>query len=140
MTDPAVRFADVRRFVEQPRLIGTRFLDRYTVATTSGTTGERGNFLFDSRSHAVTSAMMVRCASPSRRHNGIGGGRTIELEKPASHGCSCGKEKATTGHGTPATAAADPLSEDVSTAVPQLKQRLARLEEQRETMTVEAYR
>jgi putative adenylate-forming enzyme len=60
VTDPAVRIADLRRFVEQPRLIGTRFLARYTVATTSGTTGQHGIFLIDSRSHAVTSAMMLR--------------------------------------------------------------------------------
>lgn len=60
VTDPAVRSADVRRFVEQPGLVGTRFRERYTVATTSGTTGQRGIFLIDTRSHAVTSAMMVR--------------------------------------------------------------------------------
>lgn len=60
VTDPEVRHADLRRFVEQPGLVGTPFLTRYTVATTSGTTGQRGIFLIDRRSHAVTSAMMVR--------------------------------------------------------------------------------
>lgn len=56
------------------------------------------------------------------------------------HGGSCGKETATTGDGTLATAAADPRSGDVSTEITQLKQRLARLEEQRATMAVDAYR
>lgn len=63
VTDPAVRLVDLRGFVEQPQLIGTRFLERYTVATTSGTTGERGIFLIDNGSHAVTSAMMLRMLS-----------------------------------------------------------------------------
>ena len=56
------------------------------------------------------------------------------------HGGSCGKEQATGSDGTPGPAAGDPRSEDVNPEITQLKQRLARLEEQRAAMNVEAYR
>lgn len=60
ITDRAVTIAQVTSFVEDPFLIGERFLNRYTVATTSGTTGTRGIFLMDERSLAVTSALALR--------------------------------------------------------------------------------
>ena len=60
VTDPAVTLADVEAFVADPALIGHQLLGRYTVATTSGTTGVRGLFLVDDRSMAVTSAMAWR--------------------------------------------------------------------------------
>lgn len=60
VTDPAVTLADVEAFVADPALIGHQLAGRYTVATTSGTTGVRGLFLVDSTSMAVTSAMAVR--------------------------------------------------------------------------------
>ena len=56
------------------------------------------------------------------------------------HGGSCGKEQATTGDGTPATAATGPRSEDVSTEITHLRQRLAQREAQRAATNVEAYR
>lgn len=56
------------------------------------------------------------------------------------HGGSCAKEQARTGDGTPVTNAAVPRSEDVSTEITHLKQRLARLEGQRKARNVEAYR
>jgi phenylacetate-coenzyme A ligase PaaK-like adenylate-forming protein len=57
VTDPAVTHRDVRAFVDDPTKIGERFLGKYTVATTSGTTGVPGIFLMDDRSMSVTSAL-----------------------------------------------------------------------------------
>ncbi len=59
VTDRDVTIDDVRAFVEDPGLIGARFLDKYTVAVTSGTTGTRGIFLMDDRSLKVTNALVV---------------------------------------------------------------------------------
>ncbi|SFV22831.1 phenylacetate--CoA ligase family protein [Micrococcus terreus] len=60
VTDPALTLADVQAFVSDPALIGHRLLGRYTVATSSGTTGVRGLYLLDDRSRAVTAAMAGR--------------------------------------------------------------------------------
>ena len=60
VTDPAVTVAAVQDFVDDPRRIGQPFLDRYTVTTTSGTTGVRGLFLHDHRSLTVTSVLALR--------------------------------------------------------------------------------
>lgn len=60
VTDTEVRIAALRRLVSDPDRIGESYLGRYTVATTSGTTGEPGIFLIDKRSLAATSAMAVR--------------------------------------------------------------------------------
>ena len=47
VADPAVRLADVERYLETAR-VTDRFLHRYRVAATGGTTGRRGIFLSDS--------------------------------------------------------------------------------------------
>ncbi|MBB5748001.1 phenylacetate--CoA ligase family protein [Micrococcus sp. TA1] len=60
VTDPALTLAGVQAFVADPALIGHRLLGRYTVATSSGTTGVRGLYLLDDRSMAVTAAMAGR--------------------------------------------------------------------------------
>lgn len=59
-TDRRVTEAAVRAFIAQPERIGAWFLDHYTVATTSGTTGVPGIFLLDQQSFAVAAAMAVR--------------------------------------------------------------------------------
>lgn len=59
-TDRDVTLAKARAFVEDTTLIGERFLGKYTVAVTSGTTGRRGIFLMDDRSLAVTNALVLR--------------------------------------------------------------------------------
>jgi phenylacetate-CoA ligase len=59
-TDRRVTIGQVGPFVENPRLIGERFLGAYAVVTTSGTTGKRGIFLLDERSLAVTNALALR--------------------------------------------------------------------------------
>ncbi|WP_125777279.1 phenylacetate--CoA ligase family protein [Antribacter gilvus] len=63
VTDPSVTLAAVRAFVEVPALIGQKFLGRYTVSTTSGTTGTPGIFLTDQRVLAVTGAVGARTLS-----------------------------------------------------------------------------
>jgi phenylacetate-CoA ligase len=56
VTDRDVTIEKARTFVEDPGLIGTPFLGKYTLATTSGTTGTPGIFLLDQRNWAVTTA------------------------------------------------------------------------------------
>jgi phenylacetate-CoA ligase len=57
VTDRAVKFADVTAFVDSPELIGRRFLSRYSIATTSGTSGLRGVFVLDERYQNVAGAL-----------------------------------------------------------------------------------
>lgn len=58
-TEPAVTRASVEAFVADPALIGHDFLDRYTVWTTSGTTGRPGIFLHDQRAIQVYQALVA---------------------------------------------------------------------------------
>ncbi len=62
-TDRDVTGDRVRAFVDNPDLIGESFLDKYTVATTSGITGTRGIFVTDEQSLAVTNALALRALS-----------------------------------------------------------------------------
>lgn len=62
-TDRDVTFEKVRKFVDNPDLVGERFMGRYKVATTSGTTGQQGIFLMDNRALAVDSALTLRMLS-----------------------------------------------------------------------------
>lgn len=63
VTDREVTIEKARAFVENPDLIGGRFLGRYMLLTTSGTTGTRGIFLLDDRNMAVTNALVFRMLS-----------------------------------------------------------------------------
>lgn len=60
VTDREVRLAAVRPFVENLELIGTTFLGKYAVATTSGTTGTPSIFLIDDHTFRVTNALASR--------------------------------------------------------------------------------
>ena len=60
VTDRSVTLANVRALVEDANRIGERFLGKYTVATTSGTTGMTGTFVLDDRTMAVTNAIAFR--------------------------------------------------------------------------------
>lgn len=64
----------VRALVDDPERIGERFLGKYTVITTSGTTGLRGIFLMDDRAMAVTNALAV-----SMMNAWLGGGDILRL-------------------------------------------------------------
>ena len=63
VTDREVTIEKVRALVADPDRIGERFLGRYIVATTSGTTGSPGIFLVDDHSLAVTNVLMLRWLS-----------------------------------------------------------------------------
>ncbi|MGN6576049.1 MAG: hypothetical protein ACTHKG_10185 [Nocardioides sp.] len=60
VTDPAVTIAGVREFVADRTRIGTPYLGRYFVGTTSGTTGEPGIFVHDERACAVYASFSLR--------------------------------------------------------------------------------
>jgi phenylacetate-coenzyme A ligase PaaK-like adenylate-forming protein len=60
VADPAVTLDRVRAFTADPALAGRRFLGRYFVATTSGTTGTPGTFLMDEGALAVGNAIVFR--------------------------------------------------------------------------------
>ncbi len=60
VTDSEVKAEDIRKFMENPDLVGELFLGRYTVATTSGATGTPGIFLLDRRNRAATTAWSLR--------------------------------------------------------------------------------
>ncbi|MFD1214444.1 phenylacetate--CoA ligase family protein, partial [Arthrobacter sp. GCM10027362] len=58
-TDPAVTRAAVQDFVRDPGNIGTDFLGRYVVVTTSGSTGEPALLVQDRRALAVMSGLVL---------------------------------------------------------------------------------
>ena len=59
-TDREVTLEKARAFASDLNRIGERFLGKYTLATTSGTTGTPGIFIMDEHNMAVTNAMMLR--------------------------------------------------------------------------------
>jgi len=59
LTDRSVRLAEAQAFAGDPAKIGAPF-HGYTLATTSGTSGTKGIFLFDHRAMAVTQAIAFR--------------------------------------------------------------------------------
>jgi phenylacetate-CoA ligase len=64
-TDPAVTRADVARFLGKRTHIGERFLGRYVVWTSSGSTGEPGIFVQDDAALAAYDALVTaQFASP----------------------------------------------------------------------------
>ena len=95
VTDRDVRIGSVRKLIEDPGLIGTRFLGKYTVATTSGTIGTPGIFLPDDRTLSVTNALALRmlggwlsCGDVIRII--VGGGRTVTVIANGGH-FACGR-------------------------------------------------
>ncbi|KAB2942313.1 MAG: phenylacetate--CoA ligase family protein [Hyphomicrobium sp.] len=61
VADRDVTLDKVQRFIGNPALIGEKFLDKYVVATTSGTTGTPGIFVLDDR-HVSLGMTAVRRA------------------------------------------------------------------------------
>jgi phenylacetate-coenzyme A ligase PaaK-like adenylate-forming protein len=89
-TDRDVTVEPVQAFVNNLEVVGERFLGKYTVATTSGTTGTRGIFLLDSRSMAVTNTLLLRMMSAWLSIGDIvgmvqGGGRTAMVMATGGH-------------------------------------------------------
>lgn len=98
VTNPALTHAAVQAFVEDPALVGEKFLGRYTVTTTSGTTGTPGIFLSDQRVLAVTAAVGART---------LGSWLTpTDVARIAARGGRIAMVIATGGHFASATAAA----------------------------------
>jgi phenylacetate-coenzyme A ligase PaaK-like adenylate-forming protein len=59
VTDPAVTRAGVEAFAADPRRVGERYLGRYAVGVTSGTTGDLGIFLHDEGAITVYRALTL---------------------------------------------------------------------------------
>ena len=97
-TDRRVTIEEARAFVEDPALVGERFLGSYTAATTSGTTGTRGVFVMDDQSLAVTNALAARMLGAWL---GIG-----DVVRIAARGGRMAMVMATGGHFASAVAAA----------------------------------
>lgn len=98
VTDPAVTLAKAQAFIDNPALIGERFLEHYTLITTSGTTGMRGLFVLDQPSLRVTSALSVRMLS-----DWLSAGDVVRI---LAHGARMAMINATGGHFASAVAAA----------------------------------
>lgn len=58
-TDPAVSRASVDAFIRDKRLVGQRYLGKYSVWTTSGTTGEPGIFLQDAAAQRIYNRLLI---------------------------------------------------------------------------------
>ncbi len=59
VTDTRVTKAGVEAFVATPNILGERYLGRYVVWTTSGTTGKPGIFVHDSMAESVYSVLVA---------------------------------------------------------------------------------
>lgn len=88
-TDRDVTLDRAQTFASNPDLIGERFLGKYTLATTSGTTGTPGIFITDDGAMRVTSAIMLRMV---RSWLGVGdlarivaGGRRLAMVADVGH-------------------------------------------------------
>lgn len=89
-TDREVTIDKARAFAENPDLIGERFLGKYTLNTTSGTTGTPGIFVLDDPSMAVVSVMALRTLQAWLGFGDLvrilaGGGRMAMTFAPGSH-------------------------------------------------------
>lgn len=91
VTDPEVNVEQVSKFVDDPDLIGERFLGKYLVATTSGTSGRRGIFLQDEWTWAVQYALSPRDTSQ------LGAG-VSDFIRLLAHGGRLALVIATSGH------------------------------------------
>ncbi|ULN44852.1 phenylacetate--CoA ligase family protein (plasmid) [Mycolicibacterium crocinum] len=98
VTDPAVTLAAAQAFIADPARIGHKLAGRYTVVTTSGTTGARGIFLIDHKTLAVTSACAARMLSAWLT--------APDLARILARGARIAMVNATGGHFASVTAAA----------------------------------
>jgi putative adenylate-forming enzyme len=56
VTDRAVKFSGLMEFIENPDNVVNRYIDKYTVLCTSGTTGTRGIFIYDDTAWDIMNA------------------------------------------------------------------------------------
>ena len=66
VTDPGVRLTNVRAFVADRGRIGERYLDRYVIWKSSGSTGEPGVYVQDADALATFDALMAVHLEPMR--------------------------------------------------------------------------
>ncbi len=59
VTDPRIRLRDVKRFLKDRTRVGERFMDRYWIWKSSGTSGVPGIFVQDAQSIAVYDALVT---------------------------------------------------------------------------------
>lgn len=90
VTDPTVTADTVQVFADDPSQIGQPFLGRYTVTTTSGTTGTRGLFLLDHTSLSVAGVVMLRALTHWLTRSDLarvlrGGGRIAMVMATGGH-------------------------------------------------------
>jgi phenylacetate-coenzyme A ligase PaaK-like adenylate-forming protein len=90
VTDCEVTYEKVHAFVDNPNLIGERFLDKYLVATTSGFSGTRGIFVIDDRTlHVATAAsicmMLTWLNAADILRIAVGSGRTALVIATGGH-------------------------------------------------------
>ncbi|HAL15911.1 MAG TPA: CoF synthetase [Anaerolineaceae bacterium] len=64
-TDPAVTRASVDAFIRDKSLVGMRYLGKYSVWTTSGTTGVPGIFVHDAAAQRVYNSLVILRGYPS---------------------------------------------------------------------------
>jgi phenylacetate-coenzyme A ligase PaaK-like adenylate-forming protein len=65
VTDPTVRRSDLENFIHDPEKIGQPYLGKYTVCTTSGTTGQPAILLQDSATMSLMGALNILRAMPT---------------------------------------------------------------------------
>lgn len=90
VTDRSVNMEDIRAFVDNLDMIGELYHGKYTVATSSGTTGKRGIFLFDEEAIAVNFALSLKARSGLLGFNDVikvlyRGGRTAVVAATGGH-------------------------------------------------------
>jgi phenylacetate-coenzyme A ligase PaaK-like adenylate-forming protein len=74
VTDPEIRLAGVEAFLEDRRQIGERYLERFIVWKSSGTTGVPGIYVQDGDALAVFDALMAAHLEPFRAATDFGWG------------------------------------------------------------------
>jgi len=70
-TDREVTYEKVQAFLADPSLIGTRFLRKYRIATTSGLTGTRVFFVIDEETDAAIKSVTKRLMSSLLGRSGV---------------------------------------------------------------------
>ncbi len=65
VTDPRISLAGIKSFLASEKSPAQRFLDHYSVWTTSGTTGDPGIFMHDSRAQSIYNDLILFRAYPA---------------------------------------------------------------------------
>ncbi|HZE38186.1 MAG TPA: hypothetical protein VE172_05175 [Stackebrandtia sp.] len=92
-TDPDVTLDKARAFTSDAALVGAKFLDKYLVTTTSGTTGNMGIFIHDDNTLATATALVADRALRGSGGFGFGtilklmarGGRSVKIAGTGGH-------------------------------------------------------